>query len=108
VTLAGATLEGEVMGEEEPTTFLTMDFFEHDTQATPVVAGLTPFYDMAIQYVVKVCRQPTLSFILASVSNADHDTKRVNKSLYDIFNNFFNNKSCDCPTLMMPRTCCRM
>lgn len=48
------TVAPQVLGEEEPSTFLTMDFFEHETQATPVVAGLTPSYDMKVQYVVKV------------------------------------------------------
>jgi hypothetical protein len=42
------------IGHEQRETFLTVDFFEHETQATPVVAGLTPAYDMRLQYVCKV------------------------------------------------------
>ena len=42
------------IGHEQRETFLTVDFFEHETQATSVVAGLTPAYDMRLQYVCKV------------------------------------------------------
>ena len=37
-----------------PTTFLSLDFFQHDTQATPMRQGLSPEYDFTAQYVLTV------------------------------------------------------
>jgi len=38
----------------DPVTFLTYDFFEHETQSTPVVGGRAPEYNSTSQYVVTV------------------------------------------------------
>jgi hypothetical protein len=34
------------------TTFLTWDFYLHDSQATPLVTGPAPAYNTAVQYIV--------------------------------------------------------
>lgn len=48
VHLAGAALDEGVLGKNPPT-FLSMDFFEHETQATAVVSSVTPEYDHTVQ-----------------------------------------------------------
>ena len=37
-----------------PATFLSFDFFQHDTQATPMRQGLSPEYDFTAQYILVV------------------------------------------------------
>ena len=37
-----------------PATFMSFDFFQHDTQATPLRQGLTPEYDFTAQYILVV------------------------------------------------------
>jgi hypothetical protein len=43
-----------VRGEAHPTTFLTVDFFEHETQATPLASGFSPEIEQAYEFVVLV------------------------------------------------------
>lgn len=38
---------------EDPSVFVSVDFFEHDTQATGVVTGLSPCFDTKIRFVVE-------------------------------------------------------
>ena len=52
--LLGVDIDGAALGEEDPATFMTVDFFEHETQATAVQQGLTVTADHTLQYVVKV------------------------------------------------------
>jgi len=37
-----------------PATFVSFDFFQHDTQATPMRQGLSPEYDFTAQYILVV------------------------------------------------------
>mmetsp|Transcript_33299 Transcript_33299/g.94346 ORF Transcript_33299/g.94346 Transcript_33299/m.94346 type:complete len:1641 (+) Transcript_33299:88-5010(+) len=50
--LASAVLDEDAMGRNPPT-FLSLDFFEHETQATSVVSSGVPEYDHTIQYILK-------------------------------------------------------
>eukprot|EP00873_Tetraselmis_striata_P020073 jgi/Tetstr1/440337/TSEL_028673.t1 len=50
--LASAALDEDALGKNPPT-FLSLDFFEHETQATPVISSSAPEYDHTIQFVVK-------------------------------------------------------
>ena len=50
-TCTTTALQEEVLGKD-PSTFFTIDFFMHDTQATPVVASNTPSFNTILQYVV--------------------------------------------------------
>lgn len=43
---------GDVLGQDT-TTFLAWDFFLHDSQATPLVAGTSPVYSTTVQYIVE-------------------------------------------------------
>lgn len=56
VHLASAALDEDALGKNPPT-FLSLDFFEHETQATPVVSSSAPEYDHTIQ--VRTCCLPT-------------------------------------------------
>ncbi|XP_077868086.1 protein fantom-like [Saccoglossus kowalevskii] len=42
------------MGDSEPSTFVTYEFFEFEVQSTPVVKGNKPDFDFTSQYVVTV------------------------------------------------------
>ncbi|PVD20902.1 hypothetical protein C0Q70_19065 [Pomacea canaliculata] len=42
------------IGDEEPSLFCTWDFFEFESQSTPVLRGSRPVYDFTSQYIVKV------------------------------------------------------
>ncbi|ESO82700.1 hypothetical protein LOTGIDRAFT_184477, partial [Lottia gigantea] len=44
----------KIIGDEEPSTFCTWEFFEFETQSTPVCRGPRPVFDFTSQYVVKV------------------------------------------------------
>lgn len=46
--LASAALDEDALGKNPPT-FLSLDFFEHETQATPVISSSAPEYDHTIQ-----------------------------------------------------------
>uniref|UniRef100_A0A061R9T6 Protein fantom n=1 Tax=Tetraselmis sp. GSL018 TaxID=582737 RepID=A0A061R9T6_9CHLO len=50
--LASAALDEDAVGRNPPT-FLTVDFFEHETQASSVVSSTAPEYDHTIQYVLQ-------------------------------------------------------
>lgn len=52
--LLGVDIDRAVVGEDNPATFMTVDFFEHETQATAVHSGLNITSDHTLQYVVKV------------------------------------------------------
>ncbi len=55
LTLHGLSVErGALRGEVSPATFLTVDFFEHETQATPLVHGFAPELEQAYEFVVLV------------------------------------------------------
>jgi Ca2+-binding EF-hand superfamily protein len=51
--LLGVDIDKAVVGEDNPATFMTVDFFEHETQATAVHSGLNVTSDHTLQYVVK-------------------------------------------------------
>ena len=44
----------QALGSTNPTTFVTYDFFEHETQSTPLCTGRAPIFDNTSQYVVNV------------------------------------------------------
>jgi hypothetical protein len=48
----GATLDPSHLGGDLVTTFIAVDFFEHETQATPVCGGKRPQYDFTCRYAV--------------------------------------------------------
>jgi len=52
--LLGVDIDRPVVGEDNPATFMTVDFFEHETQATAVHSGLNVTSDHTLQFVVKV------------------------------------------------------
>ncbi|KAK2146667.1 hypothetical protein LSH36_590g01020 [Paralvinella palmiformis] len=43
-----------LMGDQEPNVFATLEFYEFDTQATPVIRSEKPEFNFTSQYVVKV------------------------------------------------------
>ena len=52
--LLGVDIDGGMIGEDNPATFNTVDFFEHETQATAVHQGLAVTANHTLQYIVKV------------------------------------------------------
>eukprot|EP00899_Mesostigma_viride_P011439 jgi/Mesvir1/20296/Mv19899-RA.2 len=55
ITMMGATLDGHMLGNiPDLETFLTFDFYDHETQASDVVAGVVPNYDTTVQYIVQM------------------------------------------------------
>ena len=46
-------VDADKIGEKNPETFMTVDFFEHETQTTPVQQGLSVSTDHTLQYIVK-------------------------------------------------------
>ena len=52
--LLGVEIDRAVIGEPNPATFMTVDFFEHETQATAVVTGTEVEIEQTLQYIVKV------------------------------------------------------
>ena len=52
--LHSAELARTALGADlDPSTFLSVDFFEHETQATSIFAGTEPMYDLTLQFVVR-------------------------------------------------------
>lgn len=51
--LLGVDIEKDAVDEANPATFMTVDFFEHETQATAVQNGLNVTVDHTLQYIVK-------------------------------------------------------
>jgi hypothetical protein len=51
--VASATLHADYFGAL-PSTFVSVDFFQHETQATPMRQGLQPEFDFTAQYVLTV------------------------------------------------------
>ena len=51
--LMSVEVDGAKIGEENPATFMTVDFFEHETQATAVTQGLSVNTDHTLRYIVK-------------------------------------------------------
>lgn len=51
--VASASLHADYFGAL-PSTFVSVDFFQHDTQATPMRQGLQPEFDFTAQYVLSV------------------------------------------------------
>ena len=49
--IQGVDMDRAVVGEDNPATFMTVDFFEHETQATAVHSGLNVSVDHTLQYV---------------------------------------------------------
>lgn len=45
-------LQAELL-DPDVSTFLTWDFYMHDSQATPVLSGTTPTFNTTVQYVVE-------------------------------------------------------
>ena len=42
-----------IMNETDPSTFCTIEFFEHELQTTPIVKGKRPDYNFTSQYIIK-------------------------------------------------------
>lgn len=53
VSVVSCSLAEEHFGGR-PSTFVSLDFFQHETQATPLRAGLSPAYGFTAQYVLTV------------------------------------------------------
>lgn len=55
ITRLALSEEGlKLMKELEPSTFCTIEFFEHELQTTPIIKGTKPEYDFTSQYIVKI------------------------------------------------------
>jgi hypothetical protein len=44
----------KIMNEKDPSTFCTIEFFEHELTTTPVIKGQEPQYNFTSQYVIRV------------------------------------------------------
>ena len=70
------------MGEQDPSTFCTVEFFEHELQTTPIVKGQKPEYNFTSQYVIKVddfflhyLQKETTTIELHQAIGSDYETK---------------------------------
>lgn len=44
----------KLMNEKDPSTFCTIEFFEHELQTSPIIKGTKPEFNFTSQYVVKI------------------------------------------------------
>lgn len=70
------------MNEIDPSTFCTIEFFEHELQTTPIVKGQRPEYNFTSQYIVKVddfflhyLQKETTTIELHQAIGSDYNTK---------------------------------
>lgn len=70
------------MGERDPSTFCTIEFFEHELQTTPKINGTKPEYNFTSQYVIKVddfflhyLQKETTTIELHKAIGSDYETK---------------------------------
>lgn len=71
-----------ILGESDPSTFCTIEFFEHELQTTPKVNGQKPDYNFTSQYVIKVddfflhyLQKETTTIELHQAIGSDYETK---------------------------------
>lgn len=71
-----------ILKESDPSTFCTIEFFEHELQTTPIVKGSRPEYNFTSQYVVKVddfflhyLQKETTTIELHQAIGSDYNTK---------------------------------
>jgi len=71
-----------VMHEHDPSTFCTIEFYEHELQTTPIVKGQRPEYNFTSQYVIKVddfflhyMQKETTTVELHHAIGSDYETK---------------------------------
>jgi protein fantom len=72
----------QTMNDKNPSTFCTVEFFEHEIQATPVIKATNPEYNFTSQYVVRVddfflyyLQKEKISIELHHVIASDYETK---------------------------------
>ena len=70
------------MNETDPSTFCTIEFFEHELQTTPVVKGKRPEYNFTSQYIIKVddfflhyLQKETTTIELHQALGSDYETR---------------------------------
>ena len=71
-----------IMNETDPSTFCTIEFFEHELQTTPIVKGKRPEYNFTSQYVIKVddfflhyLQKETTTIELHQAIGSDYETR---------------------------------
>ena len=71
-----------VMNETDPSTFCTIEFFEHELQTTPIVKGQRPEYNFTSQYIIKVddfflhyLQKETTTIELHQAIGSDYETR---------------------------------
>ena len=71
-----------IMNELDPSTFCTVEFFEHELQTTPIVKGQRPEYNFTSQYIIKVddfflhyLQKETTTVELHQAVGSDYETK---------------------------------
>ena len=72
----------QLMGESDPSTFCTLEFFEHELQTTPIVKGQRPDFNFTSQYVIKVddfflhyLQRETTTVELHQAIGSDYETR---------------------------------
>jgi protein fantom len=85
IHLTKLTLSDEairILNETDPSTFCTIEFFEHELQTTPVVQGRKPEFNFTSQYIVKVddfflhyLQKETTTIELHQAIGSDYTTK---------------------------------
>lgn len=70
------------MNEQDPSTFCTVEFFEHELQTTPIVKGARPDYNFTSQYVIRVddfflhyLQKETATIELHQTLGSDYETR---------------------------------
>jgi len=88
IHLTRITLSAEAVrlmaGETDPSTFCTIEFFEHELQTTPKVNGQKPEYNFTSQYVIRVddfflhyLQKETTTVELHQAIGSDYETRAV-------------------------------
>ena len=74
----------KLMNEQDPSTFCTIEFFEHELQTTPRLNGPRPEYNFTAQYVVKVddfflhyLQKETVNIEMHQAIGSDYETRAV-------------------------------
>ena len=70
------------MNETDPSTFCTIEFFEHELQTTPIVKGKRPEYNFTSQYIIKAddfflhyLQKETTTIELHQALGSDYETR---------------------------------
>lgn len=72
----------QIMKEMDPSTFCTIEFYEHDLQTTPIVKGQRPEFNFTSQYVIRVddfflhyLQKETATIELHQAIGSDYETR---------------------------------